>query len=87
MSEGQPKAHDAAVAQHQLRQAFRRLVRRADDKGIFVLFDARCPSRLLAGLPDGVIVRRLSLRDAVAETRAFLDGPPAVGMSGTAPGP
>jgi ATP-dependent DNA helicase DinG len=76
LSEGRPKAHDDAIARHRLRQAFGRLVRRADDRGVFVLLDSRCPSRLLAGLPDGVIVRRCGLRDAVAETRAFLDGSP-----------
>ena len=74
LSEGRPKAYDDALARHRLRQAFGRLVRRADDKGVFVLLDARCPSRLLAGLPDGVIVRRLGLRDAIAETRSFLEG-------------
>ncbi|HEV7267833.1 MAG TPA: ATP-dependent DNA helicase [Falsiroseomonas sp.] len=75
LSEGRPKAHDDAIARHRLRQAYGRLIRRADDKGVFVLLDARCPSRLLAGLPDGVIVRRLGLRDAVAETRDFLAQP------------
>ncbi|MGG5810075.1 ATP-dependent DNA helicase [Falsiroseomonas sp. CW058] len=75
LSEGQPKAHDDAIARHRLRQAFGRLIRRGDDKGVFVLLDRSCPSRLLAGLPDGVVVRRLGLRDAVAETRGFLSEP------------
>lgn len=73
LSEGQPKAHDDAIARHRLRQAFGRLIRRGDDKGVFVLLDRSCPSRLLAGLPAGTSVRRLGLADAVAETRAFLD--------------
>jgi len=72
LSGGRPKAHDDAIARHRLRQAFGRLIRRADDKGVFVLLDARCPSRLLAGLPEGVIVQRLGLRQAVEATRAFL---------------
>ena len=75
LSEGRPKAHDDAIARHRLRQAFGRLVRRADDKGVFVLLDARCPSRLLAGLPDGVVVQRLGLRQAVEATRDFLAQP------------
>ena len=75
LSEGRPKAHDDAIARHRLRQAFGRLVRRADDKGVFVLLDARCPSRLLAGLPDGVVVQRLGLRQAVEATRGFLAQP------------
>jgi ATP-dependent DNA helicase DinG len=72
LSEGQPKSYDDAIARHRLRQAFGRLIRRHDDKGVFVLLDRSCPSRLLAGLPTGVVVRRMGLRDAVAETRDFL---------------
>ncbi len=77
LSEGRPKAHDDAVARHRLRQAFGRLIRRADDKGVFVLLDRSCPSRLLAGMPEGVVAQRLGLRDAVAEVRGFLaeEGP------------
>ncbi|WP_371136782.1 ATP-dependent DNA helicase [Falsiroseomonas sp.] len=72
LSEGQPKSYDDAIARHRLRQAFGRLIRRGDDKGVFILLDKSCPSRLLAGLPPGVVVKRLGLRDAVAETREFL---------------
>jgi ATP-dependent DNA helicase DinG len=74
LSGGQPKGYDDAQARHKLRQAFGRLIRRHDDKGVFVLLDKSCPSRLLAGLPEGVIVRRLGLAQAVAETRDFLAG-------------
>jgi ATP-dependent DNA helicase DinG len=75
LGEGKPKAHDDAIARYRLRQAFGRLIRRADDRGVFVLLDGRCPSRLLAGLPDGVIVQRLGLRQAVEATRDFLQPP------------
>ena len=60
---------------HRLRQAFGRLIRRADDKGVIVLLDRSCPSRLLHGLPPGVLIRRLGLAQAVAETRDFLAEP------------
>jgi ATP-dependent DNA helicase DinG len=77
LSGGEPKAYDDALARHRLRQAFGRLIRRADDRGVFVLLDRSCPSRLLAGLPEGVEARRVGLADAVAETRRFLaDAPP-----------
>lgn len=72
LSGGDPKAYDDALARHRLRQAFGRLIRRADDRGVFVLLDRSCPSRLLAGLPEGVVPRRVGLAEAVAETRAFL---------------
>lgn len=75
LSSGRPKDYDDRVARHRLRQAFGRLVRRADDRGVFVMLDARCPSRLLHGLPPGVLIRRLGLAQAVAETRAFLAEP------------
>ncbi len=72
LSGGDPKAYDDALSRHRLRQAFGRLIRRADDRGVFVLLDRSCPTRLLAGLPDGVAVRRVGLAEAVRETRAFL---------------
>ena len=76
LSGGDPKGYDDALARHRLRQAFGRLVRRADDRGVFVLLDRSCPGRLLAGLPEGVEVRRLGLAEAVAETRRFLADAP-----------
>ncbi|WP_052401565.1 ATP-dependent DNA helicase [Muricoccus aerilatus] len=72
LSGGRPKSYDDAIARHRLRQAFGRLIRRADDRGVFVLLDSRAPTRLLAGLPEGVIPRRMGLAEAVRETRAFL---------------
>jgi ATP-dependent DNA helicase DinG len=75
LSGGDPKSYDDALARHRLRQAFGRLIRRADDRGVFVLLDRSCPTRLLAGLPEGVAVRRVGLAEAVAETRAFLSQP------------
>ena len=55
-----------------LKQAFGRLVRRAHDRGVFVLLDPMMPSRLLGAFPDGVEVRRCGLAEAVSETRDFL---------------
>ncbi|MBE9607688.1 ATP-dependent DNA helicase [Acetobacteraceae bacterium H6797] len=80
LSGGRPGAYDDAIARHRLRQAFGRLIRRGDDKGVFVLLDARAPSRVLSGLPAGVTPRRLGLAEAIAETRAFLapDTPPGI---------
>jgi ATP-dependent DNA helicase DinG len=72
LSEGRAKDYDDAIARHRLRQAFGRLIRRADDKGVFVILDPRTPSRLLAGLPAGVEVRRLPLSEVVGSVRDFL---------------
>jgi len=67
-------AHDDMLTRLRLKQAFGRLVRRADDRGVFVLLDSRMPSRLLGAFPEGAAVDRVGLADAVAATRAFLSG-------------
>ncbi|HEX3972741.1 MAG TPA: helicase C-terminal domain-containing protein, partial [Stellaceae bacterium] len=65
-------AFDDSLTRLRLRQAFGRLVRRADDHGVFVLLDRQLPSRLLGAFPDGVEIRRVGIKEAVAETAAFL---------------
>ena len=65
-------AYDDRLTRLRLRQAFGRLVRRADDAGVFVLLDRMMPSRLLGAFPEGVAVERLGLKDAVARTGEFL---------------
>jgi ATP-dependent DNA helicase DinG len=65
--------YDDRVARLKLRQAFGRLIRRADDMGVFVLLDRQMPSRLSGAFPDGVTVERVGLKDAVARTREFLE--------------
>ena len=59
-----------------LKQAFGRLVRRANDRGVFVLLDPMMPTRLLGAFPQGVEVRRCGLAEAVAETHAFFGTAP-----------
>jgi len=76
LSGGDPKGYDDSKARLRLRQAFGRLVRSATDRGVFVLLDRRTPSRLLSAFPAGVMVRRVGLAQAVAETRDFLADAP-----------
>ena len=64
--------YDDMITRARLKQAYGRLVRRGDDFGVFVILDARMPSRLAGAFPDGVAIRRAGLADVVAETRAFL---------------
>lgn len=66
------RGYDEMLTRLRLKQAFGRLVRRADDRGVFVMMDRALPSRLLGAFPPGVAVRRLGLKDALAETRSFL---------------
>ncbi len=60
------------VARLRLRQAYGRLVRRADDRGVFVILDRALPSRLLTAFPEGVAVARVPLAEAAEATARFL---------------
>ena len=66
-------ACSASVARARIAQAFGRLIRRGDDKGVFLMLDAATPTRLFASLPPGTEVQRMSLADAVELTRSFLN--------------
>lgn len=66
------RAYDDMLTRLRLKQAYGRLVRRATDRGIFVLLDSMMPSRLAGAFPEGVEIERIGLADAVAETKRFL---------------
>ena len=66
------RAYDDMITRLRLKQAYGRLIRRATDRGIFVLLDSRLPSRLAGAFPEGVEVERVGLAEAVAETTRFL---------------
>jgi ATP-dependent DNA helicase DinG len=68
------RSFDDSITRLRLKQAFGRLVRRADDHGVFVLLDPMMPSRLAGAFPEGAELRRVGLAEAVAETKAFLGG-------------
>jgi len=70
------KSYDDLLARLRLKQAFGRLIRSETDKGVFVILDAACPSRLLAALPPEAPVIRCGLAEAIAETRSFLVNTP-----------
>ena len=59
-------AYDDRVVRARLAQAFGRLIRRQQDKGMFVLLSAATPSRLLDAFPPGVRVSRVPLDEAIA---------------------
>jgi ATP-dependent DNA helicase DinG len=66
------KLWDERLTRRRLRQAYGRLIRRADDSGVFVLLDPMMPSRLAAAFPDGVVPTRVGLAEAVSLTASFL---------------
>ncbi len=63
---GGGSAYDDRIIRARLAQAFGRLIRRADDRGTFVILSAAMPSRLLTAFPPGTPVRRVTLDEAIA---------------------
>lgn len=76
--EGGGSAFDDRIVRARLAQAFGRLIRRADDHGIFVLLSAAMPSRLLSAFPEGTPVSRIPLDEAVLRV-ARLSSPARIG--------
>ena len=70
-------AYDDMLARLRLKQAYGRLIRRADDRGVFVMLDSRLPTRLLGAFPPGVSIERVGLAEAVTAVKAFLDPLPS----------
>ena len=64
------RAYDERLTRLKLRQAYGRLIRRADDRGVFVLLDP-LPSRLLDAFPPEVTAERVGLAEAVATVKDF----------------
>ncbi len=66
------KGTDDMLTRFKLKQAYGRLIRRADDKGVFVMLDGALPTRLLTAFPQGVEVQRIGLAEAIGITKSFL---------------
>jgi ATP-dependent DNA helicase DinG len=72
LSGGAPKDYDDAIVRLRLRQAFGRLIRRADDRGVFVLLDRQAPARLMTAFPPAAPLIRAGLAAATQAIRSFL---------------
>ncbi|MFO1156029.1 MAG: ATP-dependent DNA helicase [Rhodospirillales bacterium] len=68
------RAYEEMLTRLKLKQAYGRLVRRAGDRGVFVMLDRQLPSRLAGAFPPGVAVERVGLAEAIAATKAMLGG-------------
>jgi ATP-dependent DNA helicase DinG len=62
-------AYTDMVVRLKLRQAFGRLIRRAGDKGHFVILDPRLASRFTTAFPQGIQISRVGLVDALDMVR------------------
>ncbi len=67
------RLYDEMLTRLKLAQAYGRLVRRADDRGLFIMLDGQTPTRLLDAFPEGVEVSRVGLAEAVQKARTFFD--------------
>ncbi|WP_022682005.1 ATP-dependent DNA helicase [Sphingobium bisphenolivorans] len=80
---GGGSAYDDRLIRARLAQAFGRLIRRAEDRGSFVILSAAMPSRLLSAFPPGTPIRRLTLDEAIiavsSHSRPSLGGPLSLG--------
>jgi ATP-dependent DNA helicase DinG len=63
-------AYDDRLIRARLAQAFGRLIRRAEDRGSFVILSAAMPSRLLSAFPAGTPIRRVTLDEAIISVSA-----------------
>ncbi|BAK65363.1 putative ATP-dependent helicase [Sphingobium sp. SYK-6] len=77
---GAPTAHDDRQVRARLAQAFGRLIRRADDRGQFVILSAAMPSRLLGAFPPGVPILRIPLDEAIERVRSRLGSATKLGQ-------
>lgn len=66
------RVYDEMITRMKLKQAYGRLVRRADDKGVFVMLDSGFPSRLHDAFPEGVEIVKCGLKEAKEAIKAFL---------------
>ncbi len=68
------RAYDEQLVRFKLRQAFGRLIRRQDDRGVFVMLDGGLPTRLTSAFPEGMEIERLGLQDALSQVKEFFSG-------------
>ena len=64
--------YDEMITRLKLKQAFGRLIRRADDKGVFVMLDSGLPSRLHSAFPAEVEIIKQSLSETAQAIKEFL---------------
>jgi len=65
-------AYQDMIVRLRLRQGFGRLIRRAGDRGVFVILDPRLASRFGTAFPDGVAITRVGLVEAIDTVADFL---------------
>lgn len=67
------KQYDDMLTRLKLKQAYGRLIRRSDDKGVFVMLDSMMPSRMAGAFPEDVEIERIGLSEAAMKIKEFLN--------------
>jgi ATP-dependent DNA helicase DinG len=67
------RTYDEMITRLKLKQAFGRLIRKADDKGVFVMLDSALPSRLQTAFPSHVTINKCGLAEACKSIHSFLN--------------
>ena len=66
------RAYDEMITRLKLKQAFGRLIRHSNDKGIFVMLDSMLPSRLQTAFPPDSEIRKTGLAETIEAIKEFL---------------
>ena len=78
---GRGTLYDDDLVRTRLAQAFGRLIRRAGDRGQFVLLSGAVPSRFLSAFPSGTPIHRVTLDDAIRRVAASRAGDASAAFS------
>lgn len=66
------EAYNLMLVRMKLAQAFGRLIRKHDDKGVFVMLDRALPSETLTAFPPETPIEKTGLKDALLKIKEFL---------------
>ena len=66
-------SYDDRLTRLKLKQAYGRLIRRGNDRGVFIMLDSALPQRLQTAFPEGVKIEKVGLAEAIEKSREFLD--------------
>jgi len=66
------RAYDEHLTRLKLKQAYGRLIRSQNDRGVFVMLDGSTPTRLLDAFPDNINIERLTLGQAIGGIKEFI---------------
>jgi len=67
------QGYDDMLTRFKIKQAYGRLIRKSDDKGIFIMLDKAMPTRLTSAFPQGVEIERIGLKEVIEKVKDFLN--------------